>query len=103
MAKPAAACGADGLIVELPIDPMPARWDGAQSLHLNEFGRLMTEVGVMLAVVDWSLAWLLPNEDRLRRRPRSRGGSTGPARAPARLQHNDDGVPAITESGTVAT
>ena len=40
MAMAAAACGADGVMVEVHNDPMHARCDGAQSLKPEEFARL---------------------------------------------------------------
>jgi len=44
MAKAAAACGADGLLVEVHSDPKAALSDGQQSLHPEEFERLMGEL-----------------------------------------------------------
>jgi len=44
MAKAAAACGADGLLVEVHSDPKAALSDGQQSLHPEEFERLMREL-----------------------------------------------------------
>jgi len=41
MAYAAAACGADGLIVEVHPDPAEALSDGAQSLYPEQFGALM--------------------------------------------------------------
>jgi len=47
----ATACGADGLIVEVHPDPDRAMSDGAQSLNLDNFARLMEQVsGVANAV-----------------------------------------------------
>jgi 3-deoxy-7-phosphoheptulonate synthase len=45
MSKAAAACGADGLIVEVHPCPERALSDGAQSLDLPGFGELMKELG----------------------------------------------------------
>ena len=45
MSKAAAACGADGLIVEVHPCPERALSDGAQSLDLPGFQRLMEELG----------------------------------------------------------
>ena len=45
MSKAAAACGADGLIIEVHPCPERALSDGAQSLDLPAFGRLMEELG----------------------------------------------------------
>ena len=44
MALAAAACGADGLIIEVHNDPMHAWCDGAQSLKPEEFDRLAVRV-----------------------------------------------------------
>jgi 3-deoxy-7-phosphoheptulonate synthase len=51
MAKAAAACGADGLIVEVHHDPSAAKSDGQQSLYPEQLRRLMREVeAIVLAV-----------------------------------------------------
>ena len=51
MALAAAACGADGLMIEVHNDPMNALCDGAQSLTPAQFDDLMTRVrGVLEAV-----------------------------------------------------
>jgi 3-deoxy-7-phosphoheptulonate synthase len=44
MARAAAACGADGLIVEVHVRPETARSDGDQSLLPAQYGRLVDEV-----------------------------------------------------------
>lgn len=44
MAKAAAACGADGLIIEVHEDPQVARSDGMQSLYPSQFEQLMQEL-----------------------------------------------------------
>lgn len=44
MAKAAAACGADGLIIEVHEDPQVARSDGMQSLYPSQFEELMQEL-----------------------------------------------------------
>lgn len=44
MAKAAVAAGADGLIMEVHYRPDAALCDGEQSLHLNEFTNLMSEI-----------------------------------------------------------
>ena len=44
MAKAAAACGADGLLVEVHSDPKSALSDGQQSLHPGEFARLLRDL-----------------------------------------------------------
>lgn len=45
MAKAAAACGADGILVEVHENPKVALSDGAQSLDLPGFQRFMQELG----------------------------------------------------------
>ena len=44
MAKAAVAAGADGLIMEVHYKPELALCDGKQSLHLDEFAKLMTDI-----------------------------------------------------------
>lgn len=44
MSKAAIACGADGLIVEVHVDPSRALSDGAQTLSPADFSRLMSEL-----------------------------------------------------------
>src|SRR5688572_27297973 len=44
MSKAAAACGADGLIIEVHRDPQAARSDGRQSLSPAQFASLMREL-----------------------------------------------------------
>ncbi len=44
MAKAAAACGADGIIIEVHCDPKSALSDGQQSLFPDQFARLMAEL-----------------------------------------------------------
>ena len=44
MAKAAVAVGADGLIIEVHYKPAEAICDGYQSLNLNEFSQLMTDL-----------------------------------------------------------
>ena len=41
MARAAVACGADGIIVEVHENPAEALSDGAQSLFVEQFERLM--------------------------------------------------------------
>jgi 3-deoxy-7-phosphoheptulonate synthase len=55
MAKAAAACGADGLIVEVHHDPKNAKSDGHQSLHPHELRRLISEVGAVARAVGRTL------------------------------------------------
>jgi 3-deoxy-7-phosphoheptulonate synthase len=51
MSLAAVACGADGLIVEVHPDPDKALSDGAQSLTLEHFGELMTQLGAVANAV----------------------------------------------------
>ena len=51
MALAAAACGADGLIIEVHNDPMHALCDGAQSLLPEAYGKLAKEVEVIREVI----------------------------------------------------
>jgi len=44
MAKAAVACGADGLLIEVHIDPKQALSDGQQSLYPDQFMRLMADL-----------------------------------------------------------
>ncbi len=44
MSRAAAACGADGIIVEVHCDPQSALSDGQQSLNPDQFGRLMEDL-----------------------------------------------------------
>ncbi|MFO8100568.1 MAG: 3-deoxy-7-phosphoheptulonate synthase [Dehalococcoidia bacterium] len=44
MAKAAIACGADGLLIEVHIDPRSALSDGQQSLYPDQFARLMEDM-----------------------------------------------------------
>ena len=51
MALAAAACGADGLMIEVHNDPMHALCDGAQSLTPDQFDTLMKQVRLVLEAV----------------------------------------------------
>jgi 3-deoxy-7-phosphoheptulonate synthase len=51
MAKAAAACGADGILVEVHHDPKVARADGAQSLYPEQFARLVRELRPIVEAV----------------------------------------------------
>ena len=51
MALAAAACGADGLMIEVHNDPKNALCDGAQSLTPDTFADVMTSVRKVLAAV----------------------------------------------------
>jgi len=48
MAKAAAACGADGLMIEVHHDPASALSDGKQSLYPGQFEQLMKELEVFI-------------------------------------------------------
>lgn len=56
MARAAVAAGADGVIVEVHPDPPSALSDGAQSLDLHEFERLVEELRVIAGVVGRRIA-----------------------------------------------
>ncbi len=51
MALAAAACGADGLMVEVHNDPAHARCDGAQSMTPEQFDKLAKQVRAVLEVI----------------------------------------------------
>jgi 3-deoxy-7-phosphoheptulonate synthase len=51
MALAAAACGADGILVEVHEDPAAAWSDGAQSLYPEQFERLMTQLEPIASAV----------------------------------------------------
>ena len=51
MALAAAACGADGLMIEVHNDPLHALCDGAQSLTPAQFDTLMAQVRKVLEAV----------------------------------------------------
>ncbi len=55
MSKAAIACGADGLLVEVHIDPASALSDGAQTIATEEFGSLMRELGPLAMSIGRSL------------------------------------------------
>jgi 3-deoxy-7-phosphoheptulonate synthase len=52
MAKAAIAVGADGIIVEVHYKPEEALCDGYQSLSLNEFAQLMSDLKKIALAVD---------------------------------------------------
>lgn len=56
MALAAAACGADGLLVEVHENPAAALSDGAQSLYPSGFGALMRALGPVVRAVGRELA-----------------------------------------------
>lgn len=51
MALAAAACGADGLMIEVHNNPQKALCDGAQSLTPEQFSDVMKNVDQILKVV----------------------------------------------------
>lgn len=51
MARAAVAAGADGLLIEVHSDPEKALSDGAQSLYLEQFERLMKELQMIAPAV----------------------------------------------------
>lgn len=55
MARAAAACGADGIIVETHPDPSQALSDGAQSLYPQQFRELMVGLRAIVAAVGRTL------------------------------------------------
>jgi len=55
MARAAIAAGADGLLIEVHNDPDRAWSDGAQSLHPEQFEKLMSELRVIAPVLGRSL------------------------------------------------
>jgi 3-deoxy-7-phosphoheptulonate synthase len=55
MARAAVAAGADGLLIEVHHDPDHALCDGAQSLRLQEFGKLAEQMRVIASAVERNL------------------------------------------------
>ncbi|MBV9879503.1 MAG: 3-deoxy-7-phosphoheptulonate synthase, partial [Gemmatirosa sp.] len=55
MARAAIAAGADGLIIEVHPTPDRALSDGAQSLYLEQFAKLMREVGAIARAIGRSI------------------------------------------------
>lgn len=55
LSKAAVACGADGLILEVHVDPSAALSDGAQTLSTHEFSTLMRELEYVAQSVGRSL------------------------------------------------
>jgi 3-deoxy-7-phosphoheptulonate synthase len=55
VSRAAIAAGADGLIVEVHDDPDNAICDGAQSLYLEQFDQLMTELALIAKAIGRSL------------------------------------------------
>lgn len=56
MARATVAAGADGLLIEVHHDPEHALSDGAQSLYLEQFGQLMTELRIIAPAVGRRMA-----------------------------------------------
>lgn len=56
MSLAAAACGADGLLVEVHANPIEAWSDGAQSLYPHQFESLMNSLVTLLAAIGRELA-----------------------------------------------
>src|SRR5262249_38297961 len=55
MARAAVAAGADGLLIEVHHDPDRALCDGAQSLPLDQFGKLAEQMRTIASAVDREL------------------------------------------------
>jgi 3-deoxy-7-phosphoheptulonate synthase len=55
MARAAVAAGADGLIIEVHVDPDHALSDGAQSMFPNQFDRLMAELRIIAPAIGRSI------------------------------------------------
>jgi 3-deoxy-7-phosphoheptulonate synthase len=55
MARAAVAAGADGLIIEVHVDPDRALSDGAQSLFPSQFDRLMAEMRIIAPAIGRSM------------------------------------------------
>ncbi len=51
MARAAVAAGADGLLIEVHYDPDSALSDGAQTLFVDQFAQLMTEIRIIAPAV----------------------------------------------------
>ncbi len=51
MAKAAAACGADGLLIEVHANPKIAMSDGYQSLYPEQFDKLMDELALVVEAI----------------------------------------------------
>ncbi len=51
MARAAVAAGADGLLIEVHYDPDAALSDGAQTLYVDQFAQLMTEIRIIAPAV----------------------------------------------------
>jgi 3-deoxy-7-phosphoheptulonate synthase len=56
MARAAIAAGADGLILEVHPNPDRAMSDGAQTLHTDQFARLMHELTTIASAIGREIA-----------------------------------------------
>ena len=56
MARASVAAGADGIMVEVHIDPDHAKSDGAQSLYPDQFKDLMEQIRIIAKVIGRSIA-----------------------------------------------
>jgi 3-deoxy-7-phosphoheptulonate synthase len=52
LARAAIAAGADGLIIEVHYDPDQAASDGAQTLFMDQYEKLVTELKIIATAVD---------------------------------------------------
>jgi 3-deoxy-7-phosphoheptulonate synthase len=55
MARAAVAAGADGLIIEVHYDPDKAFSDGAQTLYMEQYAKLVEEVRIIATAVGRTL------------------------------------------------
>jgi 3-deoxy-7-phosphoheptulonate synthase len=55
MARAAVAAGADGLLIEVHHDPDHALLDGAQSLTLDQFDKLIDQLRIIASAVERTL------------------------------------------------
>ena len=51
MAKAACAAGADGVMIEVPLDPQEAKSDAAQALTPEEFGDLAGDLRLLVKLL----------------------------------------------------
>jgi 3-deoxy-7-phosphoheptulonate synthase len=63
LAAAAVAAGADGLLIEVHVDPSSALSDGRQSLKPETFSSLMHQVAGISAVVGRRVAGLSPQRE----------------------------------------
>jgi 3-deoxy-7-phosphoheptulonate synthase len=55
VARAAVAVGADGLLIEVHVDPDHALSDGAQSMFPSQFDRLMAELRIIAPAIGRSI------------------------------------------------